>query len=495
MAIDFRGGVPLQLGSWLAQFGANLGEGFVNRRVGDLVAQNRLRDAASVAQRGGQPQVAQSLLGRYDQDRVLDAQIQERKQAQALAQQRILDSQNYTPLQSPFRVSEAYTPSKPIVQSPVALPKNALEILMRTRSSQISGALAHNAPMHNAPVQNAPGQNAPIDRVGLQQNPVQQVDPVQQNRVDQQFSPRILDHTGMLKQEIETLYDQLNRTRHPEERKFIEAQIRDASIQLHGILQPKAGYRLLGAEEKAQLGIPEHEIVQVGADGRVVFPQKPLVTQVGESTYAKKQAEGDYARYQDILKSGDSAAQQRTTIDTMLNLLNDPKFFSGFGANTVLDLRRLAESAGLADANTTGAQAMELFQKFANRQLLDSQGGHLGAQVSNADRDFIQQAGAYLGNTPAGNRFILEVSAIGADRDQRLADLARQVEQENGNRFSQSLFDQRAKAIYKDYADKIHQLTEQGRKHLSLPNGRQKQDTKQGTRTFTLNGLTYQTAE
>lgn len=150
----------------------------------------------------------------------------------------------------------------------------------------------------------------------------------------------------------------------------------------------------------------------------------------GEKAYDTKVG-GDYGQtFVDLQKAGRGSVGQMATLDTLEKLTEDPNFYSGPGAEKfALPLKQAISRMG-GDPNT--AQPMETFRALSSKSVLDTMGGSLGTGFSNADRDFVVSQVPNLGNTPEGNRSLIQIQKKVAKRTQDIAKLARDYSARNG---------------------------------------------------------------
>jgi hypothetical protein len=141
----------------------------------------------------------------------------------------------------------------------------------------------------------------------------------------------------------------------------------------------------------------------------------------------------DYAdTFINAQKAGRNAVGQISTLDTMEKLTDDPNFYSGIGAEKfALPLKQTIARLG-GDPNT--AAPMEAFRALSSKGVLDTMGGSLGTGFSNADRDFVVSQVPNLGNTPEGNKQLIQIHKKVAKRSQEIAGLAREYAARNGGR-------------------------------------------------------------
>jgi hypothetical protein len=144
-------------------------------------------------------------------------------------------------------------------------------------------------------------------------------------------------------------------------------------------------------------------------------------------------------RFNEIQENAQNANAKLNTLKYMEGLIDRPGFYSGAGGELVNQARRALSSVNLADPKA--ATATEVFGSMANQLVLDASGGSLGAQISNADRDFIQRTVPSLGTTIEGNKELIRVSRKMAERQQQVARLARDYAKKNGGRLDDGFQD------------------------------------------------------
>jgi hypothetical protein len=150
----------------------------------------------------------------------------------------------------------------------------------------------------------------------------------------------------------------------------------------------------------------------------------------GEKAYDTKVG-ADYGQtFIDLQKGGRNAVGQVATLDQMEKLTEDPNFYSGIGAERfALPMKQAIAKFG-GDPNA--AASMETFRALSNKSTLDAMGGSLGSGFSNADRDFVIGQTANVGNTPEGNRQLIQTHKAVAKRAQQVAGFAREYAAKNG---------------------------------------------------------------
>lgn len=143
-----------------------------------------------------------------------------------------------------------------------------------------------------------------------------------------------------------------------------------------------------------------------------------------ENAYDRVTGEFNAEALNTIYQNETLALDRMTNLGLMEQLVNDPTFYSGTGANLIEGLRRFAAAIGVADP--AAAVSMETFRALANEATLDAIGGSLGVGISNADRDMIRQMVANMTFSPEGNRLLINIHQAVANRNLEIAELARQ---------------------------------------------------------------------
>lgn len=150
----------------------------------------------------------------------------------------------------------------------------------------------------------------------------------------------------------------------------------------------------------------------------------------GENEYDK--ARGKYfAESANTLDTEERGAiNSINSLSALEQQMTDPNFSSGFMSGNVLTLQKAAVALGIADPSSVTSK--EAFNSLSSKAALDSMGGSLGAGFSNADRDFVTNQVANLGNTPQGNQAIIGIHKKIAERKIEIARMARAYETKNG---------------------------------------------------------------
>lgn len=161
----------------------------------------------------------------------------------------------------------------------------------------------------------------------------------------------------------------------------------------------------------------------------------------GEKGYDKTVGEGYGKRFLNIQDESQTAQRALNALDVMEQAMDDPGFYSGIGAGTVTNLKRLGRSLGM-DAD--GIEDIETFNAMAKQAALDTMGGSLGTGFSNADRDFVLDQVPNLQNTPEGNTQLIGIQRKINQRRQEVAQLARQYAARKGGRIDAGFDDELA---------------------------------------------------
>lgn len=162
----------------------------------------------------------------------------------------------------------------------------------------------------------------------------------------------------------------------------------------------------------------------------------------GDNKYANKLAEHDADRFIAINKAGQDAIPRMNTLAQLERLAKDPDFISGAGAGWYDKYNKALVAVGAG--NPKAASAAEFFDSLSNQGVLDALGGKLGAGVSNADVEFLRNAYTNRATTKEGNLQIIQYQKAVTQRQQQVAQLARQYAQRNGGRLDAGFDEQLA---------------------------------------------------
>jgi hypothetical protein len=120
------------------------------------------------------------------------------------------------------------------------------------------------------------------------------------------------------------------------------------------------------------------------------------------------------SEYSDISKTAKLAAKILPAIDANLSIL-DKGFSTGFGIETVAAGAKVLAALGVANADKFATNA-QVFQAKATEAVLQKQLEQKGPQTE-SDAKRIDQIGAQLGKTTAGNKFVLTTAKEQLKRD------------------------------------------------------------------------------
>lgn len=198
-------------------------------------------------------------------------------------------------------------------------------------------------------------------------------------------------------------------------------------------------YNVLGGSQSDTLS-PEAEAqkVRIAQAGRA----ETNVSIGAEKGFDKTVGEGYGKRFLDLQEQGSTAQRALNSLDVMGSSLSDPGFYSGAGGDSVLQLKRFGASLGM---NPDGITSMEQFNAMSKQAALDSMGGSLGSGFSNADRDFVIDQVPNLGNTPEGNRKLVDIQRKLNERKRDIAGIARDYASRNDGRIDAGFDDYLAK--------------------------------------------------
>ena len=145
-----------------------------------------------------------------------------------------------------------------------------------------------------------------------------------------------------------------------------------------------------------------------------------------EEAVAKKQA----GTLETITSDALSAQSVRQNLSLMQDIISNPDFYSGFGAETLVQAQKMAKIFGADAGNVKNAEA---FQKIAKDSALQAMGGSLGVGFSNADREFVEAMVPNISNTKEGNMVIIEMQDRLQQRKIKISELADQYAAQNKN--------------------------------------------------------------
>lgn len=147
-----------------------------------------------------------------------------------------------------------------------------------------------------------------------------------------------------------------------------------------------------------------------------------------DAEFAKGVAQSEQKRYEGFLAAGQNARGMEGNLRRMTQLLEGVA--TGRLTPAGKELASVATSFGIKVDPKWGN--VEAADAIANKLVLDVMGGSLGAGFSNADRDFARSMGPQTAQTPQGRKQIIDFALKKAQRDQQIANMARQWQQRAG---------------------------------------------------------------
>jgi hypothetical protein len=183
----------------------------------------------------------------------------------------------------------------------------------------------------------------------------------------------------------------------------------------------------------------EYQMAQgQGYKGSFVDYQKEMKaagrTQVNVSTGTNKMQEHFAKRYDDLQKSGTTARDMMGLLDVAEQALGSG-VRTGFAGEEEAQLRRLGVALGVdSPENLEKVAGGELLKSVQNRMalLMRNPDGGMGmpGAMSDADRNFLKESQPGLGNTPEGNRLMIEALRRMERRKTEIAQIANEYVQE-----------------------------------------------------------------
>lgn len=191
-----------------------------------------------------------------------------------------------------------------------------------------------------------------------------------------------------------------------------------------------SGYRV-GADGQMQIDpgylAGRTAIAQAGAP-RTSVNLPPL-----EKAYDKSRGQFFADTANQLDQSALTAQSRISQLDRMEAALSNPDVYTGTAGEAVTGLKRTAGALGF---NVEGVADAEVAQSIGNQLALGlrntGQGAGMPGSMSDGDRQFLVNATAGLGKTPAGNALLLDYSRRVARREVEMAQLARDYETRTG---------------------------------------------------------------
>lgn len=174
---------------------------------------------------------------------------------------------------------------------------------------------------------------------------------------------------------------------------------------------------------------PEYQIALKRAGANQNTINMPPMEKAYDQAVGKEFAEQNTA----IIKAAQAAQGKIGTLDRLGQLLADPKVYTGTGADTVLQAKRLAKSVGIDVGDVGGAEAIKAIgNQFALELRNPAGGAGMPGALSDKDREFLQASVPGLQQTPEGNSKIIEYMKRVANRAVEVEKLRQDYVRKNG---------------------------------------------------------------
>ncbi len=197
-------------------------------------------------------------------------------------------------------------------------------------------------------------------------------------------------------------------------------------------------------EERARLGLPAGSY-QKDANGKIspINATGTTINMGGEKAYDAEVGKTYAKQFTDLQTGGRNATNKLNSLALIEQQMTSPNFYSGYGGEQVKRFNQLLGAIGIKDAKT--ASPAEVVDALSNQVVLDQLGGSLGAGISDSDRKSIALIGPGIAKTPEGNRQLIGIYRSIAQREQQVAQMARDYAKTNGGRIDAGFDDQVAK--------------------------------------------------
>lgn len=185
-----------------------------------------------------------------------------------------------------------------------------------------------------------------------------------------------------------------------------------------GLNAPPPGAPPMGPKVASNINIPG--IPQQDQDIMDKF-RKIEIDQAQKKSAAEGAGKAFSKRYEDMTVAGNKAVEEAPLLDIAKNLMNDPRNYTGIGADAVLDWNRIKSAAGQALGNEelkNSAAPQETFKKIVSGNILNAMKSQLQGlgQIRVAEIHLLQQANASSNNTIPANRALIEIAKRANDR-------------------------------------------------------------------------------
>lgn len=157
------------------------------------------------------------------------------------------------------------------------------------------------------------------------------------------------------------------------------------------------------------------------------------IVQTGEKEYEKQSAKDFAEANRDMIKGAQSARMKLGTLTRLDQLLSDPSIYTGAGAQKLLSAKKMLKAAGIDVGDVSGPEAIQAIgNQFALELRNPAGGAGMPGALSDKDREFLQASVPGLGQTPEGNRKIVDYMKRVAQRSIDVERLRQDYVKKNG---------------------------------------------------------------
>jgi len=133
------------------------------------------------------------------------------------------------------------------------------------------------------------------------------------------------------------------------------------------------------------------------------------VGDTADTAYAKQSAKDFAEMNRKMIEGAQQSRMKLGTLSRMGQLLSDPNIYTGTGAQQVLSAKKLAKAIGVDVGDVSGPEAIQAIgNQFALELRNPAGGAGMPGAMSDKDREFLQASVPGLGQTPEGNRKIVD---------------------------------------------------------------------------------------
>ena len=155
------------------------------------------------------------------------------------------------------------------------------------------------------------------------------------------------------------------------------------------------------------------------------------VTTIGGTEKAWEKGMGEYGvkTFEKIQEDAANAMDIMTGTNQLTALMQDPNFESGALADQKMQYKKILEALG---GDAAGVESQEAFSAVSSKLVLDSMGGSLGAGFSEGDRKFVEKMQPSLDASMPGNKLMIRMQQLVAERKMQISAFAQDYIKENG---------------------------------------------------------------